>query len=123
MRSENKSRGIKNDLPLSKRDMHSGIASKQSSNFYLIELKHVNSNFSPPLSNIKKERMKAISKDIQKSLYMYHKKIFSPCEKDLCKTSIMNQKIVHIKFLEIKIIKNFSPFDKELMDKALIKDS
>ena len=59
MRSENKLRGIEK------------IASKQSSNFYLIELKYVNSNFSPPLSNIKK--MKAISKDIQKSLYMYHK--------------------------------------------------
>ena len=68
MRSENKLRGIEK------------IASKQSSNFYLIELKHVNSNFSPPLSNIKK-RMKAISKDIQKSLYMCHKKFSPPLKK------------------------------------------
>ena len=66
MRSENKLRGIEK------------IASKQSSNFYLIELKHVNSKFSPPLLNIKEKGMKAISKDIQKSLYMCHKKIFSP---------------------------------------------
>ena len=50
------------------------------------------------------------NKDRPNLFFFLKKKIFSPFEKELCKSLIMYQKIVLIEFLETKIMKkNISP--------------